>query len=163
VLPDVVKSPKLTADWENELTLVAKGGVSADGFMDKITEMVKGLVQTYNSVSDENKKLFKQATQQETLGKCPNCGGDIVKGKFGAYCQNKCGMNVSRAMGVVLSDSQIKSMLEGKKTLVKGLKGKKGSFDAYLTPEGIEEYSFVKNDNRIKGYQYKVRLDFVKK
>ena len=28
VLPDVVKSPKLTADWENALTLVAKGGWS---------------------------------------------------------------------------------------------------------------------------------------
>ena len=29
VLPNVVKSPKLTADWENELTLVSKGEVSA--------------------------------------------------------------------------------------------------------------------------------------
>ena len=29
ILPDVVKSPKLTADWENELTLVSKGEVAA--------------------------------------------------------------------------------------------------------------------------------------
>ena len=52
----------------------------------------------------------------------------MEKGKFGAYCKNKCGMNVSRVMGAEL-DSQIKSMLEGKKTLVKGLKGKKGKFE----------------------------------
>jgi DNA topoisomerase-3 len=163
VLPDVVKSPKLTADWENELTLVAKGEVSADGFMDKITAMVKELVKTYNTVSDENKKLFKPATQQETLGKCPNCGGDVVKGKFGAYCQNKCGMNVSKAMGTTLTDSQIKTMLSGKKTLVKGLKGKKGNFDAYLIPEGVEEYNYTKDEKQIKTFQYKVRLEFVKK
>ena len=36
VLPDVVKSPKLTADWENELTLVSQGKVSADQFMGEI-------------------------------------------------------------------------------------------------------------------------------
>lgn len=37
------------------------------------------------------------------------------------------------AMGAMLSDSQIGSMREGKKTLVKGLKGKKGSYDACIT------------------------------
>ncbi len=87
----------------------------------------------------------------------------MVKGKFGAYCKNKCGMNVSRAMGAALTDSQIKSMLEGKKTLVKGLKGKKGSYDAYLIPEGIEDYSYTKDGKEIKGFQYKVNLEFPQK
>ncbi|MGN0397620.1 MAG: hypothetical protein ACI4EL_06375 [Candidatus Fimimorpha sp.] len=40
-----------------------------------------------------------------------------VKGKFGAYCKNKCGMNVGKAMGTMLSDTQIKSILEGKRFL----------------------------------------------
>ena len=53
VLPDVVKSPKLTADWENALTLVAKGEYSMQEFMDGIADMVKNLVQTYHSISDE--------------------------------------------------------------------------------------------------------------
>ena len=100
------------------------------------------------------------AGTQEALGKCPKCGGEVVKGKFGAYCKNKCGMNVGRAMGAVLSDSQIKSMLEGKKTLVKGLKGKKGSYDAYLIPEGIEDYSYMKDGKEIQGSQYKVKMEF---
>lgn len=72
--------------------------------------MVKEPVQTYHCVSDERKLMFGSSTQ-EALGKCPKCGGDVVKGKFGAYCKNKCGMNVSWAMGVALTDSQIKSML----------------------------------------------------
>ncbi len=33
ILPDVVKSPKLTADWENELTLVSKGEVATEQFI----------------------------------------------------------------------------------------------------------------------------------
>ena len=97
---------------------------------------------------------------QESLGKCPKCGGDVVKGKFGAYCRNRCGMNVSRAMGALLTDSQVKSLLEGRKTLVKGLKGKNGSYDAYLIPEGVEDYSYTKDEKEIKGSQYKVKLEF---
>ena len=162
VLPDVVKSPKLTADWENALTLVSKGEYSMQEFMGGIEDMVKDLVQTYNSINDEQKSMFGGGVQ-ESLGKCPKCGGDVVKGKFGAYCKNKCGMNVSRAMGAALTDSQVKSMLEGKKTLVKGLKGKKGSYDAYLIPEGIEDYSYTKDGKEVKGTQYKVKLEFPKK
>lgn len=167
VLPDVVKSPKLTADWENALTLVAKGEYSMQEFMGGIEDMVRDLVQTYHSVSEEQKSMFGGGAQGinagTALGKCPKCGGDVVKGKFGAYCKNKCGMNVGRAMGAVLSDSQIKSMLEGKKTLVKGLKGKKGTYDAYLIPEGIEDYSYTKDGKEIRGSQYKVRLEFPKR
>lgn len=164
VLPDVVKSPKLTADWENALTLVAKGEYSMQEFMDGIGDMVKGLVQTYHSVSDEQKSMFGNGAQgTDVLGKCPKCGGDVAKGKFGAYCKSRCGMNAGRAMGAVLSDSQVKSMLEGKKTFVKGLKGKKGSYDAYLIPEGIEDYSYTKDGKEIRGSQYKVRLEFPKK
>ena len=164
VLPDVVKSPKLTADWENALTLVAKGEYSMQEFMDGIGDMVRGLVQTYHSISDEQKSMFGNGAQgADVLGKCPKCGGDVAKGKFGAYCKSRCGMNVGRAMGAVLSDSQVKSMLEGKKTLVKGLKGKKGSYDAYLIPEGIEDYSYTKDGKEVRGSQYKVRLEFPKR
>ena len=168
VLPDVVKSPKLTADWENALTLVSKGEYSMREFMGGIEDMVRDLVQTYHSISDEQKAVFggiggREAKRIECVGKCPKCGGDVVRGKFGAYCRNKCGMNVSRAMGAALTDSQIKSLLDGKKTLVKGLKGKKGSYDAYLIPEGVEDYSYTKDGKEIKGSQYKIRLEFPKR
>lgn len=164
ILPDVVKSPKLTADWENELTLVSKGEVAAEQFMSGIEVMVTDLVKTYHSVSDEQKAMFGTGKgEQEVLGKCPKCGADVVKGKFGAYCTGKCGMNVGKALGVTLSDTQVKSLLQGKKILVKGLKGKKGSYDAYLIPESIEEFSYTKDGKEIKGFQYKFKMEFSQK
>ena len=164
ILPDVVKSPKLTADWENELTLVSKGDVAAEQFMSEIETMVSDLVKTYHSVSDEQKAMFGAGKRtQEVLGKCPKCGADVVKGKFGAYCTGKCGMNVGKALGVTLSDSQVKSLLQGKKILVKGLKGKKGSYDAYLIPESIEKFSYTKDGKEIKGFQYKFKMEFPQK
>ena len=161
ILPDVVKSPKLTADWENELTLVSKGEVTAEQFMSGIEAMVSDLVKIYHSVSNEQKAMFGTGKSgQEMLGKCPKCGADVVKGKFGAYCTGKCGMNVGKALGVTLSDSQVKSLLQGKKILVKGLKGKKGSYDAYLIPESVEEFSYTKDGKEIKGFQYKFNMEF---
>lgn len=161
ILPDVVKSPKLTADWENELTLVSKGEVAAEQFMSGIEAMVTDLVKTYHSVSDEHKAMFGTGKGgQEVLGKCPKCGADVVKGKFGAYCTGKCGMNVGKALGVTLSDAQVKSLLQGKKILVKGLKGKKGSYDTYLIPYNIEEFSYTKDGKKIKGFQYKFKMEF---
>ena len=161
ILPDVVKSPKLTADWENKLTLVSKGEVAAEQFMSGIEAMVTDLVKTYHSVSDEHKAMFGTGKGgQEVLGKCPKCGADVVKGKFGAYCTGKCGMNVGKALGVTLSDSQVKSLLGGKKILVKGLKGKKGSYDAYLIPDNIEEFFYTKDGKKIKGFQYKFKTEY---
>ena len=162
VLPDVVKSPKLTADWENALTLVAKGEMEREDFMADIEAMVSDLIHTYHEVSDEQKKMFAQ--EQKVLGKCPNCGGDVVKGKYGAFCKNKCGMNVSRIMGVSLSDEQVESLLDGKKTLLKGLTSKAGKkYDAYIIPSGTEEYHYTKDGEEKSGVQFKFVMEFPKR
>ena len=162
VLPDVVKSPKLTADWENALTLVAKGEMEREDFMGDIETMVSDLIHTYHEVSDEQKKMFAQ--EQKVLGKCPNCGGEVVKGKYGAFCKNKCGMNVSRIMGVALSDEQMESLLAGKKTLLKGLTSKASKkYDAYIIPSGTEEYHYTKDGEEKTGVQFKFVMEFPKK
>lgn len=162
VLPDSVKSAKLTADWENALTLVAKGEYPMQKFMEGIERMVKGLVQTYHEAGDGQKNMFVR--EKEVLGVCPNCGGNIVKGKYGAYCMSSCGMSVNRIMGAVLTDSQVKNMLEGKKILLKGLKSKAGKpYDAYIIPEGVEKYSYTKNGEEKSGVQFKFKMDFPKR
>ena len=162
VLPDVVKSPKLTADWENALTLVAKGELPMEDFMADIENMVSELIHTYHEVSDEQKKMFAQ--EQAALGVCPNCGGQVLKGKFGAYCVKKCGMNVSRVMGAALTDAQVKDMLAGKKILLKGLKSKAGKpYDAYIIPSGTEEYHYTKDGAEKSGVQFKFVMEFPKK
>ena len=162
VLPDVVKSPKLTADWENALTLVAKGELDREDFMAEIEQMVSELIHTYHEVSDEQKKMFTQ--EQKVFGKCPHCGKDVVSGKYGAYCTGKCGMNVNRIMGKVLTEEQVESLLAGKKTLLKGLTSKAGKkYDAYIIPEGTEEYSYTKDGEVKSGVQYKFTMEFPKK
>lgn len=45
----------------------------------------------------------------------------------------------------------------------KRLKREKGTYDAYLIPEGIEDYSYTKDGKEIRGSQYKVRLEFPKR
>ena len=56
VVPDVLKSPKLTADWENALTLVAKGELERTEFMQGIETMVSELIGRYEEVGKKQKK-----------------------------------------------------------------------------------------------------------
>ena len=59
VVPDVLKSPKLTADWENALTLVAKGELERKEFMNGIETMVLGLIARYEKIGKKQKKQGK--------------------------------------------------------------------------------------------------------
>ena len=159
VLPDKVKSPQLTAEWENNLILVSKGEMKAEDFMQGIVTMISDLVSEYKTVKDEHKDMF--AKPKESVGKCPNCGSDILSGKYGLYCEKKCGMNLSFVRGQKLSDAQIKSLIAGKKILVKNLKAKNGNtYDAYFVPAGTEPYEYTKDGKTFKGVQFKTELEF---
>ena len=165
VLPDVVKSAKLTADWENALAKIAKGEIPSKDFMEGIRKMVQELVLTYHEVSSEQKAAFR-IEGKALLGKCPKCGGNVISGKYGLYCTTKdCRMKFGWAMGAKLSDEQVKDLLEGKRILLKGLTGKNGKpYDAYLTPKGIREFSYKNKDGKeISGFQYDYELEFPKK
>ena len=97
----------------------------------------------------------------ESLGKCPNCGGDVVIGKFGAYCLNKCGITLGKAYGKELTKTELKSILAGKKTLIKNIKSKNKPgkvYDAYLTPVGTETYTY----NGKEGISIKYEMEFPK-
>ena len=87
VLPEALTSPKLTAEWENDLTQIAKGKADPDAFMGGIEEMAKELVKSYPFLSDEKKDLFKP--ERAELGKCPRCGSPVYEGKKNYYCSNK--------------------------------------------------------------------------
>lgn len=161
VLPDSVKSPELTAEWENSLALVAAGEMDADAFMDGIEKMVSGLVRDYGSASVDAaaKELF--APERTVLGACPKCGGQIVKGKYGAYCAGKCGMSVAKYYSTPFTDSQVKSLLDGKKILLKGLKGRDGKpYDLCLEPDGIEDYSYEKDGKTVSGSRFSFKKSY---
>ena len=87
VLPDSLTSPKLTAEWENTLTLIAKGKSDPDSFMQGIEDMAKGLVKAYPFLSGKDTELFKD--EKPEIGKCPRCGSPVYEGRKNYYCHNK--------------------------------------------------------------------------
>ncbi len=124
VVPDEVKSPKLTVDWEQQLQQIERGEYAANTFMSEINEFVKELCSKYSTADSS---ISFGNGQREALGKCPKCGKEIKKGKFGYYCSGKCGMNVAKVYGKELTDTQLKNLLSdkqisytsnGKKTIV---------------------------------------------
>ena len=162
ILPDMVKAPKLTADWENKLTLVAKGKLSESVFMDGIIAMIEDMIAENREAKEEYKKLF--LSKGKILGICPNCKAEILKGKYGAYCSKKCGMQVSGYFGNAFTDEQVQNLLQGKKILLKGLTAKSGkTYDMYLEPNGIEEYVYEKDRQTIHGYQFVYKKSYPKK
>ena len=104
-------------------------------------------------------------SNQEPMGNCPKCGSPIYKGKYGAFCSAKCGMSRGKAMGATLTDEEIKSLLAGEKIFLQGLRNKAGKvYNAYLTPCGIEEYTYTgRDEEEHRGYQYKFKMEFPKK
>ena len=90
VLPEPLTSPMLTAEWEQKLTEIAKGGADPDTFMDGIRTMVQEIVSTYSCISEDGKKLF--APKKEVIGTCPRCGQPVYEGKKNFACSDRsCG------------------------------------------------------------------------
>ena len=90
VLPEPLTSPMLTAEWEQKLTEIAKGGTDPDTFMDGIYTMVQEIVSTYSCISEDGKKLF--APEKEVIGTCPRCGQPVYEGKNNFACSDRsCG------------------------------------------------------------------------
>lgn len=89
VLPELIKSPALTAEWEENLKLVERGELPAADFMTGITTQTRELVRTYETVKGAA-VLFP--SDREGVGTCPRCGGQVVEGKKGFTCENRdCG------------------------------------------------------------------------
>ena len=90
VLPEPLTSPMLTAEWEQKLTEIARGGADPDTFMDGIRTMVQEIVSTYSCISEDGKKLF--ASEKEVIGTCPRCGQPVYEGKNNFACSDRsCG------------------------------------------------------------------------
>ena len=87
VLPETLTSPMLTADWEQQLSRIAKGEADADAFMDGIAAMTSDLIQTYSHISEEGQKLF--SPEKDVIGKCPRCGKPVYEGKKNFACSDR--------------------------------------------------------------------------
>ena len=85
VMPDQLKSAKLTAEWEERLGAVERGELSPGAFTDGIVEMVRGLVHTYAHVTVASAALSQSG--RAVIGKCPRCGKNVVEGQKSYFCE----------------------------------------------------------------------------
>ena len=85
VLPDALRSPLLTAEWESRLKQIERGELDADAFIADIEHMVSGLVSDYTPVAEAS-ILFP--TGREVVGKCPRCGCVVSEAKSGYFCES---------------------------------------------------------------------------
>ena len=91
VLPDNIKSPILTAEWESMLKQVEHGELSATSFMDQIADMSRTLVKEHTAPEKRFADLFPSSreTAHEAVGVCPRCGAPVYEGKKGFFCDNR--------------------------------------------------------------------------
>lgn len=87
ILPDLLKSPQLTAEWESRLTEIAKGNANPDKFMDGISELTREFVKQYSHITEDGKKLF--SPEKEAVGICPRCKSPVYEGKRNYYCSDR--------------------------------------------------------------------------
>lgn len=127
VLPELLTSPKLTADWEQRLNEVAKGQVSPEDFMDGIEAMAAELVRKYSHISEDGQKLFQP--EKETVGLCPRCGKPLYVGKKNFACSDRACQFVMwkndrffEQRGKVFTFKIAAALLKDGKTKVKGLR-----------------------------------------
>lgn len=97
LVPEELRSPATTAEWEQKLELIAKGKLKKDVF---INEMKKHTVEIVSDIKSSDKKFKHDNISTKS---CPDCGKPMleVNGKKGKMlvCQDReCGhrKNVSR-------------------------------------------------------------------
>ena len=85
VMPDQLKSAKLTAQWEEKLGEVERGQLDPAEFMAGIREMLMGLVKAYAGTQAASSALSSNG--RTVVGVCPRCGKNVVEGKKSFFCE----------------------------------------------------------------------------
>lgn len=148
-----------TGKLEKTLSDIGKKKVKKDDFLERIFEFTNDGVEKIkkdefhiiNVIENSNKEKNK-----EVLGKCPECGSDIVEGQKGYGCTNWRGGchyviwkndKFLASLGVKPSKDKIIQLLENGRVYGSNFKSKKGNeFGAYLSYKKNEAnayYSWV--------------------
>lgn len=114
LVPEKLKSPATTAEWEQKLELIAKGKLKKDAFINEMKDYTKEIVSEIK-VSDKKYKHDNISTKS-----CPDCGKPMLevnskKGKM-LVCQDReCGhkKNVARVTNARCPQCKKKMELRG--------------------------------------------------
>ena len=85
ILPEPLRSPQLTAQWEWSLQKIEDGLLEPEVFLSEVQEMVTGLVADFAPVEDAE-YLFP--SNRPVVGTCPRCGREVTESPKGFFCEN---------------------------------------------------------------------------
>ena len=146
VLPEQLRSPKLTAEWEQKLRMVENGEFSADDFLSGISDMVSDLTANYKVVKGAE-VLFPSG--RDVIGRCPRCGSEVTESRKGFFCENHdCHFALWRdnkffkMKHMTLTKSQSAELLKSGRVFVKGLYSEKTGklYDAWVVLDDNGEF-----------------------
>ena len=85
-MPEQLKSPAMTAEWETKLTQIEKGQYAPEQFMEEIESMMKTLVNRYANTPNAPAKAASGAPVVST---CPHCGSEVAEREKGFFCVSR--------------------------------------------------------------------------
>ncbi len=130
IVPDNVKSAKMTAEWETTLQRIARGEASDEEFLSEIIGFTKQLVQDNKTEASRNSNPFR-FSKLTVIGKCPKCGKNVYAFPKSYSCEDShgaCGFFFMREIwGKEISETQAKRVLDkGSSITLKGFVTKFG-------------------------------------
>ncbi|MEW5953364.1 MAG: DNA topoisomerase III [Bacillota bacterium] len=148
LVPDIIKSPEMTGQWEQTLADIEAGTARADEFMAGIIKLTRQIVELARSQQSSNQVV----TTREALGKCPLCGRDIVEYPKSYSCsgyREGCKMTIwKKIAGKKITAKQAQTLLlKGKTAVLKGFKSNAGKeFQAALAlgQDGKVNFEFTR-------------------
>jgi DNA topoisomerase-3 len=83
LLPEKLKSPAMTAQWENDLLRIQRGEVSPRDFMHGIEDLTLEIIG-----QEPDKEAVKRMTYAgaQEVGNCPRCGAPVYEQPRGFFC-----------------------------------------------------------------------------
>ena len=145
VVPNNIKSPQLTAEWEATLTEIKQGKKDFNEFLDEIKHLSKELTYENKTPIEEFKDLFPRKTNgkktKEIIGKCTRCENDILEWEKVFSCSNKaCEFALFKnskyftSKRLELTKDMVKALLKDGKVYVKEIysEQKDKTYSAYI-------------------------------
>ena len=137
VMPEMIRSASLTADWEQKLLRMERSDYASQNFMEEIREMVSDLVKYYEAVKGAEMLM----ANHKRVGACPCCQADVLERQKGWFCSNRACRFVLwkdnaffKSIGKHLSSGMVEKLLSDGHIRLKDCKSRKSgrSYNATL-------------------------------
>lgn len=157
ILPDIIKSADLTADWEHKFKKIEKGELSDVDFMAEIIECTQNVVNFTKAANPKYTGLFSSYT---AIGTCPRCG-KTVRDYYSAFkCEiHECGFAIFKnnkffvSRRTELTAKIVSEILKNGRVKINGLYSERTNttYDSFVIYEDTGKYvNFYTEKKNIK-------------